>query len=204
MFGPDICGYSTKKVQAIFNYNGENLARSSDVKSPDDEYTHSYVLIVNKDSTYEIRVDGEEKAKGDMKEDFPFEKPKEIKDPDQSKPEDWVDAEKIDDPEDVKPADWDDEPASIPDPDATKPDDWDDEEDGVWQVKSGTVFSDFILTDSLAEAEAFLEERKTNQDDEKAAKEAYDEAKKAEEAEEEDTEEEDATLEDAEEDKDEL
>jgi len=262
MFGPDICGYSTKKVQAIFNYNGENLARSSDVKSPDDEYTHSYVLIVNKDSTYEIRVDGEEKAKGDMKEDFPFEKPKEIKDPDQSKPEDWVDAEKIDDPEDVKPADWDDEPASIPDPDATKPDDWDDEEDGewqapsidnpeykgewrakridnpdykgkwehpmianpdyveakdvykrgaigyigveVWQVKSGTVFSDFILTDSLTEAEAFLEERKTNQDDEKAAKEAYDEAKKAEEAEEEDTEEEDATLEDAEEDKDEL
>merc|ERR1719295_914321 len=134
MFGPDICGYSTKKVQAIFNYNGENLARNSDVKCPDDEYTHSYVLIVNKDSTYEIRVDGEEKAKGAMKDDWSFEKPKEIKDPDQSKPEDWVDAEKIDDPEDVKPEDWDDEPASIPDPDATKPDDWDDEEDGEWQA----------------------------------------------------------------------
>merc|ERR1719336_1007586 len=74
----------------------------------------------------------------------------------------------------------------------------------VWQGKSGTGFSDFILTDSVAEAEAFLEERKTNQDDEKAAKEAYDEAKKAEE---EDAEEEDAgddaALED-EEDKDEL
>jgi calreticulin len=261
MFGPDICGYSTKKVQAIFNYNGENLARNSDVKCPDDEYTHSYVLIVNKDSTYEIRVDGEEKAKGAMKDDWSFEKAKEIKDPDQSKPEDWVDAEKIDDPEDVKPDNWDDEPASIPDPDATKPDDWDDEEDGewqapsidnpeykgewrakridnpdykgkwehpmianpdyveaenvyqrgpigyigveVWQVKAGTVFSDFILTDSVAEAEAFLEEQKTNADDEKAAKEAYDEAKKAEEAEEEDGEE-DATLEDEEEDKDEL
>lgn len=48
----------------------------------------------------------------------------------------------------------------------------------VWQVKAGTVFSDFILSDSLEEAEAFLNERKTNEDDEKSAKEAYDEAQK--------------------------
>merc|ERR1719293_167460 len=157
-----------------------------------------------------------------------------IKDPEQSKPEDWVDNEEMDDPEDTKPDDWDDEPANIADPDATKPDDWDDEEDGewqapqidnpeykgewkpdridnpdykgpyvqpeianpdyveakdvqkrgpvgyigveVWQVKAGTVFSDFILTDSVEEAEAFLNSRKTNIDDEKAAKEAYDAA----------------------------
>merc|ERR1719221_317292 len=236
MFGPDICGYSTKKVQAIFNYNGENLARNSDVKCPDDEYTHSYLIVVNKDSTYEIRVDGEEKAKGNMKDDWSFEKPKMIKAPEQSKPEDWVDNEEMDDPEDKKPDDWDDEPASIADPDATKPDDWDDEEDGewatpmidnpeykgewkakripnpeykgpwvhpeidnpeyveakdvykrgpigyigieVWQVKAGTVFSDFILTDSLDEAVAFLDSRKTNEDEEKKAKEAYDEANK--------------------------
>eukprot|EP01083_Nonionella_stella_P184444 669618_1 len=238
MFGPDICGYSTKKVQAIFNYNGENLVRNSDVKCPDDEYTHTYVLIINKDETYEIQVDGEESAKGNMKDDWSFEKPKMIKDPEQSKPEDWVDDEEMDDPEDTKPSNWDDEPATISDPDATKPDDWDDEEDGewqapqidnpeykgewrakripnpaykgpwqhpeianpdyveakdiykrgsvgyvgveVWQVKAGTVFSDFILTDSLSEAQTFLNERKTNQDDEKAAKEAYDEANKPE------------------------
>jgi len=55
----------------------------------------------------------------------------------------------------------------------------------VWQVKAGTVFSDFILADNLAEVEAFLEERKTNIDDEKAAKTAYDEANKPEEADEE-------------------
>merc|ERR1719350_1438127 len=214
MFGPDICGYSTKKVQAIFNYNGENLARNSDVKCPDDEYTHSYVLIVNKDSTYEIRVDGEEKAKGDMKEDWNFELPKTIKDPEMSKPEDWVDDEEIDDPEAVKPEGWGDEPEMIADPDSSKPDDWDDEEDGewqapmidnpdyveavdvykrgpigyigveVWQVKSGTVFSDFILTDSVAEAETFMNERKTNEDDEKEAHTAWKDAKKeAEEAE---------------------
>merc|ERR1719384_863817 len=239
MFGPDICGYSTKKVQAIFSFEGENLLKNSDVKCSDDEYTHSYLIVVNKDNTYEIRVDGEEKAKGNMKDDWSFEKPKKIKDPEQSKPEDWVDDEEIDDPDDTKPDDWDDEPEQISDPDATKPDDWDDEEDGewqapqidnpeykgewrakkipnpdykgpwvhpeidnpeyveakdvykrgpigyvgieVWQVKAGTVFSDFILSDSLDEAVAFLEERKTNEDEEKKAKEAYDEANKPEE-----------------------
>merc|ERR1712176_1290821 len=62
---------------------------------PDDEYTHSYMLIVNKDQTYEIRVDDEEPTKGNMKEDWSFEKPKMIPDPDKTKPDDWVDDEKI-------------------------------------------------------------------------------------------------------------
>merc|ERR1719221_566266 len=120
MFGPDICGYSTKKVQAIFNYEGENLLRNSDVKCPDDEYTHTYLIVVNKDSTYEIRVDGEEKAKGNMKDDWSFEKPKMIKDPEQSKPEDWVDNEEMDDPEDKKPDDWVDN-EEMDDPEDKKP-----------------------------------------------------------------------------------
>merc|ERR1711978_437877 len=169
------------------------------------------------------------------KEDWNFELPKTIKDPEQSKPEDWVDDEEIDDPEAVKPDGWGNEPEMIADPDSSKPDDWDDEEDGewkapkipnpeykgewvhpeidnpdyveavdvwkrgpigfigveVWQVKSGTVFSDFILTDSVEEAETFMSERKTNEDDEKEAKKAYDEAKKeAEEEEKEDDDEE--------------
>merc|ERR1711997_1310320 len=79
MFGPDICGYSTKKVQAIFNFEGENLLKNADIKCSDDEYTHSYLIVVNKDNTYEIRVDGEEKAKGQMKDDWSFEKPKKLR-----------------------------------------------------------------------------------------------------------------------------
>eukprot|EP01084_Bolivina_argentea_P015014 28078_1 len=258
MFGPDICGYSTKKVQAIFEHNGENLLRNNDVKCPDDEYTHTYLLVVNKDSTYEIRLDGEESAKGNMKDDWSFEKPKRIKDPEQSKPEDWVDDEEMDDPADTKPGDWDDEAANIADPDAVKPDDWDDEEDGeweapmidnpeykgvwsakripnpdykgpwehpeidnpeyveskdvykrgpvgfvgveVWQVKAGTVFGDFILTDNVDEAVKFFEDNAVDSDDEKAAKEAYDEANKPEE----DAEEEESDDDGSEEDHDEL
>ena len=30
--GPDICGYSTKKVHVIFNYNGNNLLTTKDIK----------------------------------------------------------------------------------------------------------------------------------------------------------------------------
>eukprot|EP00811_Abedinium_folium_P033145 NODE_6130_length_1702_cov_4.597460.p1 GENE.NODE_6130_length_1702_cov_4.597460~~NODE_6130_length_1702_cov_4.597460.p1 ORF type:complete len:312 (-),score=88.84 NODE_6130_length_1702_cov_4.597460:710-1645(-) len=77
--------------------------------------------------------------------------PKEIDDPTDSKPEDWVDEEKIDDPEVMKPSDWEedsmipdpkasmpagwveDAPKLIPDPDATIPSDWDVEEDGEWE-----------------------------------------------------------------------
>merc|ERR1719270_70187 len=61
MFGPDICGYSTKRVHAIFNFKGENLLIN---KSPDcetDEFTHVYTLVVKPDSSYEILIDGEEK-----------------------------------------------------------------------------------------------------------------------------------------------
>jgi len=232
MFGPDICGYSTKKVQAIFHHNGENLLKKTDVAAPEDEFTHTYVLIVKPDDTYEIRLDGKSEASGNLKDEWDFEKPKTIKDPNAKKPSDWVDNEYMDDPDDKKPSDWDNEPEKIVDPDATKPEDWDDEEDGaweaptidnpkykgkwkpkriknpeykgpwkhpeienpdyvesvdvykrgplgfigieIWQVKSGTVFSDFIVSDSVEEAESFLKSRHVSKEDEEAAKAAHD------------------------------
>merc|ERR1719461_913936 len=59
--------------------------------------------------------------------------PKEISDPDDKKPSDWVDDSMMDDPEDKKPDDWTDE-KRIVDDEAKKPDDWDDEEDGEWEA----------------------------------------------------------------------
>jgi len=236
MFGPDICGYSTKKVHTIFNHNGENLLKKEEVACSDDEFTHSYLLVVNNDDTYEIFVDGKSEAKGNLKDDWDFEKPKQIKDPKAKKPSDWVDNENMDDPNDKKPDNWDDEPEKIVDPDASKPADWDDEEDGaweaplienpnykgawkakkiknpayqgpwkhpeipnpeyveqkdvykrgkmgyigieVWQVKAGTVFSDFVLSDNVSEAEAFLKKHQVSKDKEEAAKKEYDDAHK--------------------------
>ena len=116
--------------------------------------TSLYTLIVNSNQTFTIRIDGEEMKTGSLLEDFsPSVNPeKEIDDPKDTKPEDWVDEARIPDPEATKPEDWDedapyeivdeeatkpddwldDEPAMIPDPEAQKPEDWDDEEDGDW------------------------------------------------------------------------
>jgi len=133
MFGPDICGYSTKRVHAIFNHEGENLLTTKSTDCETDEFTHVYTLIVEPDNTYQILIDGEEKSAGSMYDDWEFELPKQIKDPSKVKPYDWVDQREIDDPEDIKPADWD-QPMEIVDPEAEMPEDWDEEDDGVWQA----------------------------------------------------------------------
>lgn len=134
MFGPDVCGSSTKKTHVIFNYKGKNHLIKKDIKCETDEFTHLYTLIVKPDNTYEVLIDQKSVAKGNLKDDFDFLPAKEIKDPSLKKPADWVDEKTIADPEDTKPAGWDDIPAEIADPDAKKPDDWDDELDGEWEA----------------------------------------------------------------------
>ncbi|XP_029105142.1 calreticulin-like [Scleropages formosus] len=132
MFGPDICGYSTKKVHVILNYKGKNHLIKKEIKCKDDELTHLYTLILRPDQTYEVKIDNEKVESGTLEEDWDFLPPKKIKDPEAKKPEDWDDRAKIDDPEDTKPEDWD-KPENIPDPDAKKPDDWDEDMDGEWE-----------------------------------------------------------------------
>lgn len=116
--------------------------------------TSLYQLVVHPNNTYQISIDGEQLRNGSLFEDFqPAVNPeKEIDDPDDKKPSDWVDEARIADPEATKPEDWDedapyeipdeeatkpddwldDEPTMVPDPEAEKPEDWDDEEDGDW------------------------------------------------------------------------
>merc|ERR1711871_1902584 len=204
------------KTHVIFNYKGENLLTTKDIKCETDELTHVYTLIVKKDNTYEVQIDGKKVEGGKLEDDWKFLKPKMINDPEQSKPSDWVDEKKIPDPDEKKPEGYDDIPEQIPDPDATKPEDWDDEDDGeweapmidnpeykgewkptmiknpeykgewehpqvpnpdfvdekeptkyasidyvgfdLWQVKSGDIFDNIIVTDDPAEAKAFADE----------------------------------------------
>merc|ERR1712178_483859 len=212
MFGPDICGYSTKKVHVIFNYDGKNHLIKKEIKCKDDQFTHVYTLAIRQDNTYEVFIDGESEKKGSLEEDWDMLKPKEIKDPDAKKPEDWVNDKEIDDPEDSKPEGWDDEPEYIADPDAEKPEDWDEEMDGeweapminnpefkgewkakkipnpdykedaelysfdsfgaigldLWQVKSGTIFDNFLINDdidaAIAEAKAIVEATRSGEE----------------------------------------
>jgi len=236
MFGPDICGSSTKKTHVIFNYKDKNHLIKKEVKCESDDLTHLYTLILHPDNTYEVQIDGKEVQKGSLKEDWDMLPAKEIPDPAAKKPSDWVDDKMIDDPTDKKPAGYDDIPADISDPDAKKPDDWDDELDGeweapkianpeykgewrakkienpaykgewvhpkianpdykdddnlylfssnkfvafdLWQVKSGSIFDDIIVTDDAAEATKFADKTKKRQEGEKKMKEKLDEERK--------------------------
>lgn len=159
MFGPDRCG-STNKVHFIFRHKNPKTGEYEEkhmTGAPSARLTKTsvlYTLIVNPDQTFEVRVDNEMAREGSLLEDFTpdVNPPKEIDDPKDTKPADWVDSPQMDDPEAVKPADWDedapfeipdedaekpddwleDEPLKVTDPEAVKPEDWDDEEDGDW------------------------------------------------------------------------
>merc|ERR1712039_1003433 len=89
--------------------------------------------ILKPDNTVRVEIDQEKIYDGNIKEDWEVLKPKEISDPADKKPDDWVDESMIDDPADKKPDDWVEE-KRIVDSDAKKPDDWDDEEDGEWEA----------------------------------------------------------------------
>merc|ERR1712159_507938 len=237
MFGPDICGSSTKKTHVIFNYKEKNLDKKKEVRAESDTLSHLYTLIVKPDNTYEVQIDMNKVDSGSLAEGWSFLEPKQIRDPNEKKPSDWVDEAEIDDPNDKKPDGYDDIPAKIADPKAKKPDDWDDESDGtweapqidnpaykgpwkakriknpaykgvweaklidnpkyapdstigtyakfntvgidVWQVKSGTIFDDILVTDDVEYAKAHGEKTwKAKKDGEKAAKDKADEEKR--------------------------
>merc|ERR1712072_593997 len=133
MFGPDKCGY-TKRTHLIFNYKGKNVLKKSDLayKQEGEGTSHLYRMTLKPDNTVKVEIDEENIYSGSLKEDWEMLKPKEITDPDDKKPSDWVDDSMVDDPETKKPDDWVEE-KRIVDPEAKKPDDWDDEEDGDWE-----------------------------------------------------------------------
>ncbi|KAH8884474.1 calnexin [Thozetella sp. PMI_491] len=159
MFGPDKCGH-TNKVHFIFNHKNPKTGEYEEkhLSSPPSarivKTTELYTLIVHPNNTYVIQQNGEQVKTGSLLEDFaPAVNPeKEIDDPKDKKPDDWVDEARIADPEAKKPEDWDenapyeivdeeatqpedwlvDEPLTVADPEAQKPEDWDEEEDGDW------------------------------------------------------------------------
>ncbi|CAH8631002.1 unnamed protein product [Schistosoma guineensis] len=132
MFGPDICGMATKKIHVIFNYKGKNHLIKKEIPCKDDQKTHLHTLIINPNNKYEVLVDNEKVEEGSLEDDWDMLPPKKIDDPNDKKPDDWVDEQFIDDPDDKKPDNWK-QPKMITDMDAKKPDDWDDVMDGEWK-----------------------------------------------------------------------
>jgi len=164
MFGPDRCG-ETNKVHFILRHKNpvsgeweEKHLASPPQPDVTAKTTHLYTAIIGTDNTVKILVDNVEKVSASLlsETDFkpPVTPPKMIDDPEDKKPENWIDEPKMDEPGATKPDDWDeDAPTQIPDPKSSKPsswlddapdmvpdpassvpDDWDADEDGEWEA----------------------------------------------------------------------
>merc|ERR1711988_247646 len=81
MFGPDKCGFN-KRTHLIFNYDGKNVLKKSDLsyKQDDDGTSHLYTPIVKPDNTVRVEIDQEKIYEGSIKEDWEVLKPKKISD----------------------------------------------------------------------------------------------------------------------------
>ncbi|XP_012833817.1 PREDICTED: calreticulin-like isoform X2 [Erythranthe guttata] len=205
MFGPDICGYTTKKVHAILTHNEVNHLIKKEVPCETDQLSHVYTFILRPDATYSILIDNEEKQTGSLYSDWDILPPKQIKDPEAKKPEDWDDEEDgewtaptIPNPEYKGP--WKAKKIKNPNfkgkwtaPMIDNPDFKDDPDIYVfpklkyvgielWQVKSGTLFDNVLISDDPDYAKKLAEETWGKQKD--AEKAAFDEAEKKREEEE--------------------
>uniref|UniRef100_A0A8C4K7C5 Uncharacterized protein n=1 Tax=Dromaius novaehollandiae TaxID=8790 RepID=A0A8C4K7C5_DRONO len=98
--GPDICGSETKKVHVILNYKNKPHPIKKSIRCKVDGYTHLYTLIIRPDQTYEVKIDNEMVASGNLEDDLDFLPPRKINDPRVKKPSDWDDRVQIDDPND--------------------------------------------------------------------------------------------------------
>merc|ERR1712151_231347 len=107
-----------KRTHLIFNYKGKNVLKKKDLdyKQTDEGTSHLYRVVLKSDNTVRVEIDGEKTYEGSIKDDWEVLEAKEISDPDDKKPSDWVESAMMDDPDDKK------------------PDDWDDEEDGDWEA----------------------------------------------------------------------
>lgn len=164
MFGPDKCGSANNKIHFILQHQNplnasweeKHFNNTAAVKM--DKKSHLYTLVLRADNTFETFIDMKSSREGNLLTHMrpPINPPKEIDDPTDKKPSDWIDEATVEDPHAVKPDDWDeaaprvipdpkavkpegwldDAPLEIPDPAARKPEDWEDEEDGIWEAPS--------------------------------------------------------------------
>lgn len=80
MFGPDICGFSTRKVHAILSYEGTNYLIKKAVSCETDQLTHVYTFVLQPDATYSILIDNVENESGSLESDWDILPPKQIVD----------------------------------------------------------------------------------------------------------------------------
>jgi calreticulin len=106
-FGPDICGTQTRDLLVSFTHKGKTIKRRDPIRANTDHLTHFYTLIVRPDASYTVQMDGTDRVRGSLLDDWDWVEPPTINDPKQKKPLTWVDQQRMHDPEDVQPETWD-------------------------------------------------------------------------------------------------
>merc|ERR1711959_552848 len=192
MFGPDICGM-TKRTHLIFNYKEKNLLKDKDMRTesddPEDKKPSDWVD--------EAEMDDPEDKKPEGYDDIPAK----ISDPKATKPDDWDtesdgewEAPQIDNPDFKGPwkvkriknpaykGVWEakliDNPKFVDDDKLYSYPKFSTVGIDIWQVKSGTIFDNILITDDVDYAKALADKTwKAQKDGEKAMKEKADEEK---------------------------
>lgn len=57
MFGPDICGYTTKRTHVILTYKEKNHLIKDEFRCFTDELSHVYTLVIHPNNTYKVWVE---------------------------------------------------------------------------------------------------------------------------------------------------
>ncbi|XP_030099660.1 calreticulin-3 isoform X2 [Mus musculus] len=149
--GPDICGFDIKKVHVILYFKNQYHENKKPIRCKVDGFTHLYTLILRPDLSYEVKVDGQSIESGSIEYDWNLTSLRKTE-------KTSLDSRDWDQVEGSKVQDWE---KHFLDAGASKPSDWNSELDGDWlqkppyEVRSGTIFDNFLITDDEEYAEKF-------------------------------------------------
>ena len=71
-FGPDICGPSFRRVHVVITYNGTEYETNHPLGFVKDSFTHSYTLIIRRNNTFAVLIDGEIADEATLDERFDY------------------------------------------------------------------------------------------------------------------------------------
>lgn len=97
-FGPEIGGPSYKRTHFVIGYEGKTYENKRPIGFVRDQFTHSYTLVLYKNNSYKIDIDGVTMDEGTLEERFDI--------PKREKPADWDDREFLIDENEKKPENW--------------------------------------------------------------------------------------------------
>jgi calreticulin len=138
MFGPDVCG-AEQRVHVILQHEGEGRLIKEAISFPTDELTHIYTLIIDQPKQkFQVLLDGGSVASGDLIDNWNglSKEPRKIFDKSLAKPEDWNN-QKIDNPN------------FVADPSVALFTDIGYVGFELWQLKSGSIFDNILITDDV-------------------------------------------------------